>query len=182
MEDLQGVQIEGRYHSKGNYDRRFIIKIIREIDGGLSTRAACAKYTLSLGSVNRWLAEPQFRQVKPKRKVLSMQQKRSVVRAVVDGRLSYKEAAVAFQVSVKAIQNWEKSFARENAELCEYNHEDLKKKETTSQTPAQNEEVRQLKEQLEDAQLKIAALNTLIDVAEEQLKIDIRKKPGARQS
>jgi hypothetical protein len=30
--------------------------------------------------------------------------------------------------------------------------------------------------------LKLKALNTLIDVAEEQLKIDIRKKSGARQS
>ena len=33
-----------------------------------------------------------------------------------------------------------------------------------------------------EAELKIKALNTLIDVAEEQLKIDIRKKSGARQS
>jgi transposase len=30
--------------------------------------------------------------------------------------------------------------------------------------------------------LKISALNTLIDVAEDQFKIPIRKKPGARQS
>jgi hypothetical protein len=39
-----------------------------------------------------------------------------------------------------------------------------------------------LKKALEEAQLKVAALNTLIDVAEEQLKINIRKKPGAKQS
>ncbi len=39
-----------------------------------------------------------------------------------------------------------------------------------------------LQEQLAYANLKIAALNTLIDVAEEQLKINIRKKPGAKQS
>jgi hypothetical protein len=38
-----------------------------------------------------------------------------------------------------------------------------------------------LRKKLADAQLKIAALNTLIDVAEEQLKINIRKKPGAKQ-
>jgi hypothetical protein len=35
---------------------------------------------------------------------------------------------------------------------------------------------------LQEAELKIKALNTLIDVAEEQLKIDIRKKSGAKQS
>ena len=39
-----------------------------------------------------------------------------------------------------------------------------------------------LEKALQEAELKIKALNTLIDVAEEQLKIDIRKKSGARQS
>ena len=39
-----------------------------------------------------------------------------------------------------------------------------------------------LQKALKEAELKITALNTLIDVAEEQLKIDIRKKPGAKQS
>ena len=50
-----------------------------------------------------------------------------------------------------------------------------KKVDTTSQTAA-------LQKALQEAELKIKALNTLIDVAEEQLKIDIRKKSGARQS
>lgn len=35
---------------------------------------------------------------------------------------------------------------------------------------------------LQEAELKIKALNTLIDVAEDQLKVDIRKKSGAKQS
>ena len=39
-----------------------------------------------------------------------------------------------------------------------------------------------LQKALQQAELQIKALNTLIDVAEEQLKIDIRKKSGARQS
>jgi hypothetical protein len=41
--------------------------------------------------------------------------------------------------------------------------------------------VKELEKQLEDAQMKNIALETLIDVAEEQLKIAIRKKAGARQ-
>ena len=43
---------------------------------------------------------------------------------------------------------------------------------------------KQLKEaekQLAEASMKNIALNMLIDVAEEKLKISIRKKPGARQ-
>jgi 5-bromo-4-chloroindolyl phosphate hydrolysis protein len=45
-----------------------------------------------------------------------------------------------------------------------------------------SQDVKALKKALEEAELKIKALNTLIDVAEDQFKIPIRKKPGARQS
>ena len=38
-----------------------------------------------------------------------------------------------------------------------------------------------LEQQLEDARMRNIALDTLIDVAEEKLKINIRKKPGAKQ-
>jgi len=48
--------------------------------------------------------------------------------------------------------------------------------------PISAAEAEALKKALEEAQMKIKALNTLIDVAEDQLKIDIRKKSGARQS
>ena len=43
------------------------------------------------------------------------------------------------------------------------------------------EEKKKLEKQLQDAQVKNMALETLIDVAEKDLKIDIRKKPGAKQ-
>ena len=39
----------------------------------------------------------------------------------------------------------------------------------------------ELQKQLEDAQMKNIALETMIDIAEEQLKITIRKKSGPKQ-
>lgn len=51
------------------------------------------------------------------------------------------------------------------------------------------EEIAYLKKQLKErekscrqAQMKAEALDTLIDVAEEKLKVSIRKKPGTKQS
>lgn len=41
--------------------------------------------------------------------------------------------------------------------------------------------IKELEEQLAHAQLKNIALNTLIDVAETEFKIPIRKKPGSKQ-
>jgi hypothetical protein len=56
------------------------------------------------------------------------------------------------------------------------------KEKATDQPVAVGGEIKRLQEQLAEANLRIAALNTLIDVAEEQLNINIRKKPGAKQS
>ncbi|MBL0019112.1 MAG: hypothetical protein IPP17_22480 [Bacteroidetes bacterium] len=39
-----------------------------------------------------------------------------------------------------------------------------------------------LKKQLEDAELRALAYDTMIDVAEEQLGVKIRKKSGTKQS
>jgi len=41
--------------------------------------------------------------------------------------------------------------------------------------------IRELEHQLEDAQIKNITLETLVDVAEKEFKIPIRKKPGAKQ-
>jgi hypothetical protein len=46
---------------------------------------------------------------------------------------------------------------------------------------ALQKQVKAMEKQLEDARMRNIALNTLIDVAEEKLKINIRKKPGAKQ-
>ena len=41
--------------------------------------------------------------------------------------------------------------------------------------------IKALEQQLEDAQIKNITLETLVDVAEKEFKIPIRKKPGAEQ-
>jgi transposase len=54
-------------------------------------------------------------------------------------------------------------------------------KKPTEEPDLPDPEKQALKKALDEAQMKIRALNTLIDVAEDQFKIAIRKKPGARQ-
>jgi len=73
---------------------------------------------------------------------------------------------------------------QENPELVDQTDEPMAtdKSAKKSSSTDQQAEVKALQKALQEAQLKIAALNTLIDVAEEQLKINIRKKPGAKPS
>jgi len=183
MEKLEGVPMEGRYHPHGNYDIRFIRIVVKEIEEGLPVRAARVKYNLEKSTLNRWIGRYGQAGLRPvMRRDLPIQDKRTIVRAIASGSLSVKEASVTHHVGVASIRRWQKQFSKENEQLCISNQEQLSKKKTKQQTDGASEQVRQLQQQLADAQLKIAALNTLIDVAEEQLKINIRKKPGARQS
>ena len=45
---------------------------------------------------------------------------------------------------------------------------------------AMQQRLKELEKQLEDARIRNIALETLVDVAEKELKISIRKKPGAK--
>ena len=76
------------------------------------------------------------------------------------------------------IRDWLLKFKDEKVELCALNPSVMAKKNKRV-LPT---DVDTLQQALEQAELKIKALNTLIDVAEEQLKISIRKKSGAKQS
>jgi transposase len=81
----------------------------------------------------------------------------------------------------QTLNKWLKASVKENAELAA--HDAFEMKGTSTEQPGlPDPEKEALKKALEAAQLKISALNTLIDVAEDQFKIRIRKKAGARQS
>jgi transposase len=51
----------------------------------------------------------------------------------------------------------------------------------TIDAPADSKEVQRLKKELATAQLHAKLLNTIVDLAEEQLNIDIRKKSGTKR-
>ena len=69
-----------------------------------------------------------------------------------------------------------------------YSHSSMNSspKISTGQDQQSNEEllkkIAALEKQLDDQQLKVIVLDTLITVAEKQLNISIRKKPGTQQS
>lgn len=98
--------------------------------------------------------------------------------------MTIKEAMVAHQIkSDHTIRDWLREEKRKNADLRVSNSLKVPKNKDVKKPLGADlpKDVKALQRQLEEAQLRIAALNTLIDVAEEQLNIDIRKKPGARQ-
>ena len=175
----------GRYSAKGCYDQRFINQVVQEVEQGLPRKGACIKYELKADTLKAWMRKYGSAGYKKTHKNhLATTVKRSVVRAVTEGRLTIQEAQVAYGVKDRRTINcWIEQFKRENDELSLFTPsmaDTQKQKDSLPKDLQADNEA--LKKALEEAQLKIAALNTLIDVAEAQLKINIRKKPGAKQS
>ena len=175
----------GRYSARGNYDKRFIAEVVEEIHNGMPYIGAHQKYGVPMRTLRHWMSDSKLAVPSGKLKQpVPIELKRSVVRAVQSGRLTVKEARQAYGIKTdKTIKIWTEQLNRENAELALVNESKMKKKKPAKGgSTDNNQDIKALQQALEDAQLKIAALNTLIDVAEDQLKINIRKKPGAKQS
>jgi transposase len=175
---------ENRYSPAGRYKHSFIKGVVKEVEEGLDIREACKRYQLQGRRLHDWLdkhSSPSYS--RPKLVYHSAVQRRSICRAIAQGKLTIQQAVTTYQVHSTTIYSWQK---KEKNEL-EFSKDQLLKKSTKAsivKPPVEDggDEIKKLQQQLADANLKIAALNTLIDVAEEQLKINIRKKPGAKQS
>jgi transposase len=89
------------------------------------------------------------------------------------GHLSYRELALKYGMPHKRIHVWVmkkqgKKPVKQQAE------------EPVDDSPLPTD-IKELQKALREANLKNKLLNTMIDIAEEQLKIDIRKKSGTKQ-
>ena len=106
--------------------------------------------------------------------------RRWLVREIEEGRTSVSDAIKTYNFNPKngaaLIYTWRQKYAPEMVLALEDMTAEEKQK-----LAALQERNKQLEKQLEDARLKNIALDLLIDIAEEKLKISIRKKPGAKQ-
>ena len=112
-------------------------------------------------------------------KTISIAEKRWLIREIESGRMTIGQAKERVEFYSKApdvlISRWRKKYAPEIAFTLPVMTEKEKHKLETA-----HKRMRELEKQLEDAQMKNIALETMIDIAEEQLKITIRKKSGPK--
>jgi transposase-like protein len=102
--------------------------------------------------------------------------KRWISREIESGKISIKEAIEHFDVNGRTIYDW-------------ISHYSLGKEVSLSHmTPQEKQEkvllekrIKELEKALEYAKLKNIAVETMIDIAEEQFRITIRKKAGPKQ-
>ena len=106
--------------------------------------------------------------------------RRWLVREILSGRMEKKEALERFDFGNNTprhtVEKWIKRYGPSIPVTLPVMTEKERQK-----IEALQKQLKALEKQLEDAQMKNVALETLIDVAEEQLKINIRKKSGPKQ-
>ena len=103
--------------------------------------------------------------------------KMQVVNEVLSGAISKYEARRKYGIGGSVtVLRWIRKFESSKPKELFMSE---KKEKTVEQLKL---EIEQLKHQLEYEKLKSKAFDTMIDIAEEEFKIAIRKKPGAKQS
>lgn len=169
-----------RTHRFSGYDKRIIAEAVFLAESGVPRKVVTEQFNLGKYTLKKWMRlYGSLEYHKNKRKSYSNTEKRKIVHLVLSGQMTIGEAVKIHHISSEdLIRNWIRNFNSENADIAVPRIHEMPQKQVYSSL----DEVEKLRKALQAAQLKIEALNTLIDVAEDQLKIDIRKKSGAKQS
>lgn len=105
--------------------------------------------------------------------------RRWLVQEIESGRMSLLEARERFNLPYhfsKLYRQWQLKYS----DQIVVSLRNMTEQERTK-FKAQEDRIRQLERQVDDAQLKVKALNVLVDIAEKEYKIPLRKKAGAKQ-
>lgn len=146
---------------------------LKELEAGhLTVKEFLAKYQIARPTLRDW--RRQVKRGRVGRNTYSTELKLQIVREITCGLLTAEQAVEKYDISVKAlIIDWIKEFS------CQIPLTPMAKKK--EELTSEEEKIKKLEEALKYAELKILGLETLINVAEKELKVDIRKKPGTKQ-
>lgn len=126
----------------------------------------------------------QIKKVKPRGRYPE-ELKRKIAKEYLAGKASAGYLAEEHGLKNKGVVKEFVKWYRRKDELYVQNQDTMPDKKAStdvSSEPSAQEQLKQLKRQLELSQLKVEALETMIDLAEKEFQIEIRKKSGAKQS
>ena len=105
--------------------------------------------------------------------------RRWLVVEIESGRMSWQEARSRFNLPYHfelLYKGWQKKYSDDIVLTLSL----MSTKDRTNNQELEKR-IKELEKQLELAQMKIVALNTVIDIAEKDYKLEIRKKSGLKQ-
>ena len=105
--------------------------------------------------------------------------RRWLISLIDSEKMSLQEARVRFSLGrdyVRLLKRWQEKYSEE----LHLSLQSMNSKERAD-NKALEKRIKELEKQLELAQMKNVALNTMIDIAEQDYKLKIRKKSGPKQ-
>lgn len=105
--------------------------------------------------------------------------RRWLVQEIESGRMSWQDARNKFQMPYRfdlVYKEWQKKYSEEILVSLPL----MSAKDKTDNKKLE-ERIKQLEKELELAQMKVTAYNIMIDIAEKDYKLEIRKKYGPKQ-
>ena len=106
--------------------------------------------------------------------------RRWLVSEIESGRMSLQEARIRFQLPYRFDTMYKQSWQPKYSDQIHLSLSLMSAKERTDNQQLEKR-IKELEKQLELAQMKVVALNTVIDIAEKNYKLEIRKKSGPKQ-
>lgn len=106
--------------------------------------------------------------------------KRKVCQELLSGQITITDLARQYNISgAGTIMRWVKWFQQEQEELLSSQPMEISQDNTD---PNIEKSAKEIEAELRLAKAKIATLETMIDIAEQQFNIEIRKKSGTKPS
>lgn len=107
----------------------------------------------------------------------TVQEKEAIIAEYLLGDTTYRKLAARHGVDFRVIHQWVTKFLGKEVKRVKQKSKSL---EDTVREELPRRDVKHLQEELRKAKLHNKLLNAMIDIAEEQLKVDIRKKSGTK--
>ena len=105
--------------------------------------------------------------------------KRKICEELLTGRVTVNELRVKYQIPGNGtVYRWLRQYQQDQTELLS----SFPMAQPLEQLDNGNLSNKELQRELELSKAKVATLETMIDIAEEQFNIEIRKKSGTKQS
>lgn len=166
MKEKKGKRSAFRVFSKD--ERKKIVTLIEQ--GELTRQQAMKQFNIAEADTLRsWILRYAANPEGVLGKVFTKAEKRQAAYRIITGEVSTSQLAIELCVDPSSLRRWIREVKAEAGYSNEKNNSAADvERITQSQT-------------VEDLQLKVAALNTMIDIAEKELGIDIRKKSGTKQ-
>jgi len=114
-----------------------------------------------------------------KKRVYSEEFKKGLVELFERGKYSVKQLERLYGVRIQVIYNWIYKYSNVNEKGCRIVE---MKESSTNKIKDLERRVRELEQMVGQKQIKIEFLEKMIDIAETDLKIDIKKKSSTPQS